>query len=526
MELIRVPTVGRFGLNKDLSAHELPMGVWTDVNNIRFLDGYASLIYGETEFYRDSPHTPYYIFPVTLGVDEYWIHAGAEKVYALTNSGVVSVYTNLTRQTGGVDVNYAGAPNAWTFTTVSGIPVINAGNAVDPPQYWDLNLSSRFQTLTNWPANTYCKALRGFKSFLVALNITKSGTNYPYMVKWSNPAVPGGIPDSWDEADPTSEAGEFDLPDGYGEIVDGAQLRDSFMVYRKDSIWRMDLVGGSLMRFQKVIGNSGALNRNCIAEFLGNHLVLTNSDIIIHDGAQPSQVLDKVSRRWLFMNIEPLAIDKCFVFTNPYFNEIFICFPELGVSVPNKALVYNYRDSTISVRDLPQTHHAHYGPIPDDSSGVWAQDLDPWLADPSAWNGPDLVPNNSKVMLACASNKIYMLDSAVSNLGSVRACKLERRGLSLDAPETIKLVTKILPRILGQNGAHITISVGGQNDPYEEPQWVSQEFVLGETVGVEFLVAGRYIAVKFESGDAYYWRIDSFDVEFSVSGSNAISTII
>jgi hypothetical protein len=52
------------------------------------------------------------------------------------------------------------------------------------------------------------------------------------------------------------------------------------------------------------------MNRNCIAEIDGYHFVLTNNDVILHDGNTAQSVLDKMTRRWLFKNIDVNSIDK------------------------------------------------------------------------------------------------------------------------------------------------------------------------------------------------------------------------
>ena len=71
--------------------------------------------------------------------------------------------------------------------------------------------------------------------------------------------------DATNATDATKDAGEVDLSDGGDPIVDGLQLRDSFMIYKETSIYRMDYIGGtSIFAFNKVVGTSGALNKNCI----------------------------------------------------------------------------------------------------------------------------------------------------------------------------------------------------------------------------------------------------------------------
>src|SRR5574343_2115575 len=211
MPIVRVQNVGQYGVVQDLSKHELPMNAWTDASNIRFLDGYAGQFLGHGEVYGTPSVEPYHVFPVIISGVRYWVYASLTKIYAATVTAGAAVHTNLTRQTAGNDVNYAATANSWTSTILGGIPIMNPGNTADPPQQWDLNLANNFQALSNWPASTYCKSMRSFRNFLVALNVTKTSTNYPYMVKWSHPADPGSVPSSRSEEHTSELQSHHDL---------------------------------------------------------------------------------------------------------------------------------------------------------------------------------------------------------------------------------------------------------------------------------------------------------------------------
>lgn len=519
MAIVRVGNVGQFGVVNDLSMHELPINAWTDAENIRFLDGNAHQFLGHGEAYGTPSVIPYHILPVVIGSARYWVYASLTKIYATTITGGTATHTNLTRQTAGNDVDYAATANSWTSTVLGGIPILNPGNTTDPPQQWDLNTANNFAALSNWPANTYCKSMRSFRNFLVALNVTKTTTNYPYMVKWSHPADPGAVPSSWDHTDPTIDAGEFDLADGYDHIIDGLALRDSLIIYKENSVWRLDYTGGAFVhRAEKVLGMSGAMNRNCIAEIDGFHVVLTTNDVIVHDGMQANSVLDKASRRWLFQHIDVDESDKCFVFKNPFFNEVFICFAEIGSTVPNSAIVYNYKDKTVSRRSLPNIWHANYGQVDNSLVGTWAADSEPWDSDLTLWDGPDFVPNAARVMMASNDTKLFLLDSSASFNGSLPDASLERRGLSFGAAEKIKLVKSIRPRIVGNNGQTVIVEIGSQDDPFEDPTYTTMTHTIGSTVANNCMVAGRYISVRFRTGTAYNWRLDSYDLDVEESG--------
>ena len=72
----------------------------------------------------------------------------------------------------------------------------------------------------------YAKSMRAFRSFLVALSINRAGVSYPRVVKWSTEAGIQGVPSSWNETTSTVDAGEYELADSKGDILDGLQLRE------------------------------------------------------------------------------------------------------------------------------------------------------------------------------------------------------------------------------------------------------------------------------------------------------------
>jgi len=480
----------------------------------------ALQFYGHGEVYAGAPIVPYHVMPVNVGSERHWLYAGASKVYDVTSATGSPVHTNLTQQDTGVDLDYAGSPNQWTSTTLSGIPILNPGNLTIAPQQWDLDIGNRLKDLDNWPSSTYCKSLRTYKSQLVALNVTKSGQNYPFMVKWSHPAPPGAVPVTWDETDTTKDAGEVDLAEGGDPVMDGLQLGGTFIVYKEQSVWRMDYTGGPFVeQFTKVLGISGAMNRNCIVEVDGFHFVLTGSDVIVHDGQSARSVLDKQSRRSLFQSIDAQSFGRCFVFKNPFLNEVFVCFPEAGQTVPNKALVWNYKDSTVSFRDIPNLHHANYGPVEVGLSQPWSGDSAPWNSDITAWNSAEFTPDTARVMMASSDQKLFLLDSSTTFDGTIPSAFLERRGLSLGNPDKRKLIKGIRPRIMGNPGETVLVRVGGAEDPYSDPVYgEAMTFTIGSTVSCDCLVDSRYPAVRFESGNAYQFRLDSFDMEVELGG--------
>ncbi|MFM9928210.1 hypothetical protein VLK31_34945 [Variovorax sp. H27-G14] len=513
MPIVRIGPAGQYGINADVSQHELPPNVWTGSNNIRFIDGSAAQFYGYGEAYAGTPVVPLHVLPVTVAGVRGWIYASDKKIYLVQGT----THTNITRQTSSVDVDYTATRNAWTSTVLGGVPILN--NGIDPPQQW--LLTGKASVLSAWPANTTCAVMRAYKNSLIALDVTKAGVRYPYMVKWSHPADPGTVPVTWDPADITKEAGEFDLSEGYDYIVDALPLRSSLVVYKESSVWRLDYVGGTFIyNASKVLGTSGALNRNCIVEIDGMHFVLTGSDVVVHDGQQATSVLDKQARRFLFRSIDSQLTGRCFVFKNPYFNEVYVCYPQAGDSSITRAMVWNWVDKTVTFRDMPNINHAAHGSVDADSQQSWDSDTNSWDSDITAWNAPANTPDRARVLMASDDQKLYLLDASANFGLNAPTSWLERRGLSFDAPQNMKTIRGIRPRISGTTGQTVMVSVGHSSEASAEPVYQpAVPFVIGSGVSADLFDTGRYMAIKFSSGTALQWKLDSFDVDVMQAGS-------
>lgn len=508
MPKVSVPNCGSVGVIRDLSVHELPIGAWTDASNIRFLDGYASQFLGHGAVYNTPPFAPQFLMPVNVAGARYWLYATATKQYVVSNATGATVHTDITHATA-----RAGVVNQWSGMVFGGIPILNVGDTSKIPMYWDQVLANKFVDLTAWPANTYCKVLCQYKSFIIALGVTQGGVSYPFMVKWSHPAEPGALPTSWDKTDATKDAGEFDIAEGQDPIIYGLGLKNSFIVYKESSTHALDYVGGAfILNARKVFGMSGILNMNCAVDLDTFHFAVTGSDIVIHDGYNATSVLDKRARRSFFQSIDVEARGKVFCFKNPFLNEIFVAYPSIGATSCDKALVYNYVDKTVSFRTLPNVTHAAYGAVDNSLGGTFDQDDDPVDSDLTAFNGPDYTPDTTRVMMGSADTKLYLLDASASFDGALPDAYMERRGLSFDAPERIKLVTGIRLRVTGNVGSTITVKIGYADDPYADPTYTTMTHTIGSSLKLDCFVSGRYIAVWIGSGTAFQWRLDSYDL--------------
>jgi hypothetical protein len=523
-----VNKTGEFGLLGDLPTHDMPSNAWSAGRNIRFRDGYAEKALGHDAVFGTPPIAVHSLLAVPQNSNYIWLEMGLQKVYAYDGLN----HTNITRQSVGVDVNYNGAPDdVWSGCVLGGIPVIT--NGVDLPQQWiPASVATKLTALANWPVTATCKAMRNYKQFLVALNITKGSVEYPTMVKWSHPADPGTVPTTWDETDPTKDAGEYTLSETDDVLVDCAVLRDTNILYKEGSVWGMQFIGGNdIFRFSKLFGQFGAINRNCISEYLtGKHLVFTLGDVVVHDGQSADSILTRKMRKWLEGNINADALAQCFVCNNPVAEELWICVATGVSSYADKALIWNWRTGAIGIRDLPQVSFIATGLLISDGSVAadsWSV-AGNWDSDSVVW-GSRLYSRaaSSLLMTSPPATALYKGDVGDSLDGVAATVSLERTGISVPLKQQVlpdftamKFMRELWPRIEGTLGGVVNVSIGTQMSINGDVTWrAPQPYIIGTTRKINSTASGRSFALKFESDTMINWKLMGYEMDIEFSGN-------
>ena len=277
----------------------------------------------------------------------------------------------------------------WVVTNLNGILV--ATNGIDAPQMWPLGtngepaLNTPFRELQNWPAATavqagastnLCKSMRSFRTFLIGLNWEnpedRANVKEPRMVKWSTEAVYYTAPVTWAKGDVTLDAGEYELADTAGDIVDGLPLGDSFLIYKDDSIYIMNYVGTPyIFSFKLLSPTIGLLAKDAVAEYEGGHFFMGNSDFYLCNGQTVTALLPNKMRRAVYDELNGDNYEKCFVAADYIRNEMLACYPAGSSTVVNKALIWNWKENTFSQRDLPNTSYINSGIIAITAGATW-----------------------------------------------------------------------------------------------------------------------------------------------------------
>lgn len=524
--IIPVESVGQHGILSptDLPPRNIPLNAWTSGRNVRFREGVVEKFTGHSEVYAAPVWAPIWLLPVASAGNFFWIYAGQTKVGA-TAAGS---HADITRLTGG---DYGFDPEiGWTGTVMEGIPVIN--NGVDVPQMWTPSLSNDLVALTGWNALWRARAMRSLKRFLVALDITKSGVRNPYMIKWSHQAPAGGVPTTWDEADATLDAGEWDLPADGGWIIDAFPIRDSLMIYKEYESWLMQYVGGiDIFRFNKQFSSFGAITRRCATEFFnGKHLVFTGDDIVLHDSQQARSVADFKTRKLLASLVDAANFSRSFVVPDFRAKEVWICFPEVGNTWPNKALVWNWLHDNWGVRDLPAAAFIAPGVVnPTDSTDPWSGAVGSWDTDTIAWGDRVYRPTQREMLYALPEvTKLMIGDSTQQFDGANFTAYVEREGLGfplkVDLPpdfESKKFLQGLWPRISGTQGGVVNVYIGTQERIGGAITWSPPRgFVIGTSKFVDCRLNSRLHALRFESTDDITWKLEGYSVDVTYGGGH------
>ena len=495
------------GIIYDTPAYDLPMDVWSEGQNIRFTDGSAEKFEGDSEVFGTLLNAPDWFIPVGYGVNYYWVYANQTAI-AVTDMASHFDITPVAGVNANLDIN-------WNGGLVNNYVVMN--NGVEPPIWWDGATSNVMTALPAWPANQLAGVIRPYKNYLVAMNISDAAGEYPDLIQWSDAALPGGVPDSWDVADPTKDAGETTLSDTPGEIVDGAPLGDSFYIYKRNAVYAMQYTGGQFIHsFRRVYADIGAMATNCIGVLDNRHLVLTSNDLIVHDGSSPPQsILDRRMREWLFNTINEAYYSRSFIVPYHIKNEMWVCFPTGDSEFADTALVWNYVDNQIGLREINQVRHIASGVVDPGEDTTWDSDTNTWDVDSSIWNERGYSPTAFSLVIGDRTNSKFLeVDVGDTFNGTPFTSYIARDSMPLIDRHNLKLVKAVYPRMSSTAATTVKFRIGSQMHATDPITWCTErDFVIGVDDKIDLLKKGRYFSFRFSSGTDINWKLHSFDVE-------------
>jgi hypothetical protein len=441
-----------------------------------------------------------------------WLYAGQDGI-AFTDG---TLHTDITP----LDFISPVASNLWTGGVLNNIPVMSDRL----PYYWGgVGLAD---VLPDWPLTRFCGALRPYKFHLIAMAINEGGTLLEDAVYWSSAAAPGQIPQEWTPA-PDNEAGSTELSQTAGQVVDGAPLRSSFLIYKDTSTYVMDYVGGSnVMNVRPLFYQSGILARNCFAEWEGRHFVLTDGDVIVTDGQTIQSVADGKIRKALFATIDGANFRNCFATVNYANSEIWFCVPEAGESYPSVAYTFDVRSGNWGRRTLGEKPaYMAMGQVRLVPEGIsWDEQTKVWDDDSSAWDsGGQRVDYYALASVSPGENSFFAVDADSTFYdGQPVEVTIQRNALDFGDNQIVKTVKAVWLEVEGTPGSEIQVSLGGTSTPDASPVFGAPVvYTIGGENKLSMFATGRYIAYRITAADSKAvepWRISRLEFEYDVRG--------
>jgi len=525
--IVKLTDVGSVGWIDDIPAHDLsdtPLA-WSSARNFVFRGGLAERASGYAGGFDLTPTAASYgLFSATkTDGTAFLVGCGTDKAFSYTGT----TENELTGST-----MAATADTKWTGGIFTGFVIAN--ETVNAPAFIaisELAAATNFAALTNWPASTLCKVIRPWKNFLVAGAITESSTLYPYKVRWSTAAVPGTLPASW-VATTSNDAGSQDLSADDGMIIDMVPLGDQLAIFRESGIWLMRYIGGSdatnrlVMAFNRVPAGAtaGMIGNNCGVELPGIGIAaLSNNDAYVFDGQKATSVLDKRLRRWLFDNIDATNRRRSFVLNHATDSEIWFCIPTNGSAACTKAVVWNYKDNTTGVRDLPNATAGIHAQVSETTAISWgslsALEWSTVASTYASWDAFPAVPISRKTVLSSTDNKLYIIGNGNTANGSTFTAEIQRDYISFGDNQKVKYFRSIWPRFDAVNAQSIEISIGVSMEVGETPDWqTAKVWTHGTSRKIDVNKSGRYLSIRLRSTTGSPWKIRSMDIDLQPQG--------
>ena len=521
-EILRLNNFALSGLNTDILPWDLPGDFLTYIKNVRIKNKRIGP-FGGHYTWANLPvdFDPAYIQHIGSTSGIYWVICGDGAVWAYDGSTFSDISSGA----------YAGITDKdlWSGCQLSAIPIFN--NPGHFPEYWSPQSGAQALQPLMWDAsntwqaaNQACDLIRSHKQYLFALGIYNGVDHILDGVRWSSPADINGLPATWDPLDTTNVAGLTQLGADGGVIIDGRSLRDAFTVYRESSISVFDFVGGPFVwRVRHLNSTVGLVSSEALQEVKGVHLLIGDGDVLMNDGNQITSLLHDKIRNQFANSINPDTYQNSYSVKNNVASEVWFCIPTDGATYPNLAYIYNWRDNSWSIRDIPEAPHANYGPQKE-TPLTWDELVEQWNTYSTPWGSTGLTPLDDTIV-QCTSlpgagqqGKLLILDKAQLGYDEPFDTVIERIGFALDGLNKVTTITTVYPHAEGPEPFYVQI---GSHDYAGSPVRWKPAVLFDPTQDrkVDIRTTGELHAFRFYGEDiTSSWAISGIDVEYSEAG--------
>jgi hypothetical protein len=527
MKNLVLNNIGHKGINSDMEPWELPPEFITQGINFRVRNGAMAPFSGSVLAVDAMPGNQEagWLLNVLVASGNYWFAGTRSSLMATDGNPWIDVSS---RDYGLiVDEQYR-----WSGCMLGHYLVV--ANPSVYPEYWvtaivqGAMLPLPFRPGESWEdVGLLCGVMRSHKNFLIALNL-KGSEDSPGGYRISTAAETDGLPFTWDESDRSGIAIRAQIGSDSGEILDGLTLRDNFIIYSEDAINIITFNPNSEFYWtrRELSTTKGLLGLNCVVDIEGKHYFITrDADIVVFDGIHVQSILYNRLAKRLLANLNQDVSRSSFVVVNHRMKEVWFCVPELESTIPNVGYVYNYVDSTWSIRDLPDTLvFSDYGTLPilpeggnqDDEIGIWDFTHSQWANIEYAWGAEKRYVTEYVLSGLTSDGEIRLIDPGGTIDETGFNTEIIRTDYPLEGHPTNNTITRIYPQA---SGDAFSFEIGSQQLAGGPVSWnPAIVFHPGEDRKIDSRVTGELMCWRLKSIDKNRFTLSGMTIEYVPAG--------
>jgi hypothetical protein len=507
------------GFMPDISPDQLPPDASSYSENMKEeLNGWQKSDGLKETFLEPGNEKNYLFFFSPAEGDDRWFIAGSTGIVYYQGKNKLEA----TRDTGAYSA--AGQFN-WKGLDFNGIICFN--NAVDKLQYFQDK--GKFADVTELDVMVRFRNIAKYKAYMFGLGVDSGEGFNDDEIYWSHPADPGTLPASWDFANPAVDAGKTYLP-STGYVVDALELGETFFIYKNDSTWTCRFIGGQFVfSFNEKWSSQGCLAQGCVTEFEGNHFVVTQTDIVVHNGVSSNSVAHRKVKEFFFNDISREFFDRAFVVKRPDTHEIFVFYPSVDSADGSidKALVWDWVNKDWELRLMPNITQASVGSaLPEttsswdladtiwDREGSWRLEGDSRVFAPAMYLG--MRDRDNIGTISTAGLLFGQPLKAVWERKDITLGRMTRDGVVVQNYENYKTISEITFDV--ETTENFQVFIGTRDYLNDSVIWEDYgTFEPGQRRTLDLILTTGFLSIRLET-EASALRLRNLHIEFEVGG--------
>jgi len=257
----------------------------------------------------------------------------------------------------------------------------------------------------------YAKFVMVAKERVIVFYTSESGTVYPQRVRWCT----SGSPTDWTNDE------YIDCPTGEW-IRAVAYIGDDIGVWFDDSFWMFKYTGNAAIpfNFERIDSQEGAVAGFSPVVQKNKAFALSKTRLTLTDGFDLQAVDHKIPK--FVLSFDQDNADLCYGINLKELDQIWLLYPYIGSSSPDRVLVLNYQDKAFADFRLSMTCLGFYDR---ESSVTWTNAVGTWGAQAGVWIEGSEQAGYPELLGGSSDGYLYRLNSGSDDDGSAIEMEVE-----------------------------------------------------------------------------------------------------